>query len=164
MCVNVFRANAPLTLLTANQPMPAVTLFNPAGNQLPRKPNGMREAIICGTPNFGPWADSTACVIEPSKVPTVNATAACQNDRPKAATPSTPTKIVANSRLGDVQVQSICRAEPCRSVSGMNSAPPGSTVDRLSPYSPSRTSATISTSSVARPKVVTAGPFSARWR
>ena len=71
----------------------------------------MRDAIICGTPNFGPWADSTACVIEPSKVPTVNATAACQNDRPKAATPSTPTKIVANSRLGDVQVQSICRAD-----------------------------------------------------
>src|SRR5450631_4582624 len=109
MCVKVFSANAPLTLLTANQPMPAVTLFNPAGSQLPRKPNGMRDAIICGTPNFGPWADKIACVTEPSAVPTVSATAACQNDRPKAATPSTPPNTVANSRLGDVQVQSIWR-------------------------------------------------------
>ncbi len=36
MCVSVFSANAPLTLLTANQPMPAVIEFSPAGSQLPR--------------------------------------------------------------------------------------------------------------------------------
>ena len=35
-CVSVFRANVPLTLFTANQPMPAVTAFSPAGNALPQ--------------------------------------------------------------------------------------------------------------------------------
>ena len=41
----------------------------------------------------------------------------------------TPTKTVANSRFGDVQVQKSCMGRPCRSASGMNSAPPGSTAD-----------------------------------
>ena len=35
-CVSVFRANVPLTLFTANQPMPAVTAFSPAGNTFPQ--------------------------------------------------------------------------------------------------------------------------------
>ncbi len=35
-CVSVFRANVPLTLFTANQPMPAVIAFSPAGNALPQ--------------------------------------------------------------------------------------------------------------------------------
>ena len=34
--VSVFSANAPLTLLTANQPMPAVIEFSPAGSTLPQ--------------------------------------------------------------------------------------------------------------------------------
>ena len=34
--VSTFSANAPLTLLTANQPMPAVTEFSPAGSALPQ--------------------------------------------------------------------------------------------------------------------------------
>ena len=34
--VRVFSANVPLTLFTANQPMPAVIEFSPAGSTLPR--------------------------------------------------------------------------------------------------------------------------------
>ena len=34
--VRVFSASAPLTLLTANQPIPATTAFSPAGRTLPR--------------------------------------------------------------------------------------------------------------------------------
>jgi len=34
--VSTFSASAPLTLLTANQPMPAVTAFSPAGKMLPQ--------------------------------------------------------------------------------------------------------------------------------
>ena len=34
--VRVFSANAPLTLFTANQPMPAVIAFSPAGSTLPQ--------------------------------------------------------------------------------------------------------------------------------
>ena len=33
---SAFSANAPLTLLTANQPMPATTALRPAGRMLPR--------------------------------------------------------------------------------------------------------------------------------
>ncbi len=35
-CVSALRANAPLTLFTANQPTPAVTAFSPAGSTLPQ--------------------------------------------------------------------------------------------------------------------------------
>ena len=55
------------------------------------------------------------------------ASAAGQKPRPNTATASTPTKIVANSMFGEVQVQNSCIGRPCRSFSGMNSAPPGST-------------------------------------
>ena len=34
--VSVFSANVPLTLFTANQPMPAVIEFSPAGSTLPQ--------------------------------------------------------------------------------------------------------------------------------
>ena len=34
--VSVFRANVPLTLFTANQPMPAVIAFSPAGSTFPQ--------------------------------------------------------------------------------------------------------------------------------
>ena len=57
----------------------------------------------------------------------------CQKLIPNAATPSTPTKIVANSMLGETQVQNSCSGLPCRSCSGMNSAPPGSTATTLEP-------------------------------
>ena len=51
-----------------------------------------------------------------------------------------PTKTVANSMFGEVQVQNSCKGRPCRSLSGMNSAPPGSTAMTFSPYVPSLTS------------------------
>ena len=35
-CSSVLRANVPLTLFTANQPMPAVMEFSPAGSTLPQ--------------------------------------------------------------------------------------------------------------------------------
>ena len=64
---------------------------------------------------------------EPIPVPITIASSACQKFRPKNATPMTPTKTVANSKFGEVQVQNSCNGLPCRSFSGMNSAPPGST-------------------------------------
>ena len=76
------------------------------------------------------------------------ASTACQKLRLNAATASTPTKTVANSRLGEVHVQKSWIGRPCRSCSAMNSAPPGSTVVRLAPYSPSRTTTPAGASSV----------------
>ena len=64
----------------------------------------------------------------PIALPRMRASAASQKPSPKPATASTPTKIVANSMFGDVQVQNSWTGRPCRSFSGMNSAPPGSTV------------------------------------
>ena len=69
-----------------------------------------------------PW------VTPPIALPRMSASAAAQKLRPKSETASTPTKIVANSMFGEVQVQNSCSGRPCRSFSGMNSAPPGSTV------------------------------------
>ena len=68
-----------------------------------------------------PW------VTPPIAVPRIRASAASQKPRPKPATESTPTKTVANSMFGGVQVQKSCSGWPCRSLSGINSAPPGST-------------------------------------
>lgn len=56
---------------------------------------------------------------------------ACQKLMPYTATASTPTKIVANSRLGDVHVQNNWLGLPWRSASAMNSFPPGSTATIL---------------------------------
>ena len=56
---------------------------------------------------------------------------ACQKLMPYTATASTPTKIVANSRLGEVQVQNNWLGLPWRSASAMNSFPPGSTATIL---------------------------------
>ena len=56
-----------------------------------------------------------------------------RNPRLTALTASTPTKIVANSRWGETQIQKIWRGTPWRSTSRMNSAPPGSTATTLSP-------------------------------
>ena len=70
---------------------------------------------------------------EPSAVPITSASVACQKFRPKNATPMTPTNPVANSKFGEVQVQNSCNGWPCRSFSGMNSAPPGSTAATLVP-------------------------------
>ena len=68
-----------------------------------------------------PW------VMPPIALPRIRASAASQKPRPNPATASTPTKIVANSMFGEVQVQKSWIGLPCRSLSGMNSAPPGST-------------------------------------
>ena len=75
----------------------------------------------------------------PIALPSMIASAAGQKLSPKTATASTPTKIVANSMLGEVQVQNSWSGRPCRSLSGMNSAPPGSTSKTVEPYVPSRT-------------------------
>jgi hypothetical protein len=72
-------------------------------------------------------------VNEPIPVPSTIASRACQKLRPKNATPMTPTNTVANSKFGEVQVQNSCNGLPCRSLSGMNSAPPGSMVAMLVP-------------------------------
>ena len=52
--VSELSASAPLTLLTANQPIPAITELITAGRALPQKPNAEREATICGRPVRGP--------------------------------------------------------------------------------------------------------------
>src|SRR5919204_6086160 len=98
-------ANAPLTLLTMNQPKAPVNALSPAGRMLPRNPNGPRLSTIIGTPNLGPQDDTTACVSEPTAVPTMIAVAASQMLRPKRLMAMTPTKTVANSRFGDSHVQ-----------------------------------------------------------
>ena len=98
-------ANAPLTLLTANQPTPATSELMPAGRMLPRKPKPIRDSTICGTPNSGPRAARKPIDSEPSPLPSTMASAAIQNDWPKNQTPMMPTKMVANSMFGDTQVQ-----------------------------------------------------------
>src|SRR5262249_9553772 len=98
-------ANAPLTLLTANQPTPATSALTPAGKMLPRKPNPIRDNTICGTPYNGPRAARKPIDTEPSALPSTIASVAIQNDRPKNQTPMTPTKMVANSMFGDTHVQ-----------------------------------------------------------
>ena len=50
-------AYAPLTLLVANQPTPAVTDISTAGTALPLNPKASRPSTICGTPCSGPRAD-----------------------------------------------------------------------------------------------------------
>ena len=134
----MFRAKVPLTLLTANQPIPAVSAFTPAGSTLPQYPKGIRDWIICGTPYRGPRELSSPCDTEPSPDPRAMASTACQKVSWNATIARTPTNTVANSRFGDVQVQNRVSGRPCRSVSGMYSAPPGSTATTRSPYSPSR--------------------------
>src|SRR3954467_2488574 len=69
-----------------------------------------------------PW------VSEPSALPRTSAAIACQKPSPKKATAITPTKIVANSRLGALQVAISCHGEPCRRSSGIASIPPASTI------------------------------------
>ncbi len=140
MWVSAFSASAPLTLFTANQPIPATRALIPAGSMLPQYPKPRRLSTICGTPYCGPLVDRMPWVTEPSRVPSTTARKVCQKLRPKNTTPMKPTKTVANSMFGEVQVQKSCKGRPCRSLSGMNSAPPGSTAMTFSPYVPSLTS------------------------
>ena len=100
---------------------------------LPRKPKPIRDSTICGTPNSGPRAARKPIDSEPSAEPSTIASVAIQNDWPKNQTPMMPTKIVANSMFGDTQVQNCWSGLPCRSLSGMNSAPPGSTAATFEP-------------------------------
>src|SRR3954453_21771226 len=139
MCVSAESANAPLTLLTMNQPMLAVNAFRPDGRNVPRNPNAPRACTICGTPNFGPQLDSTPWDSAPSAEPSSTPSAVSQNPPPNTAIGSTPTYTVANSRFGDIHVQNRSSGRPWRSRSGIISMPPGSTANTSSPYSPSRT-------------------------
>jgi hypothetical protein len=66
-------------------------------------------------------------------LPSTIAATACPNVRPNTSTASTPTKIVANSMLGEVHVQNSWRGLPWRSASATRSLPPGSTATILSP-------------------------------
>jgi len=131
--VSAERASVPLTEFTANQPTPATSALIPAGRMLPKRPKEMRERIICGTPCSGPRAESTAIASEPRPVPRMIASAAWVKVSPKKSSGSAPTNTVANSKLGEVQVQKRFSGRPCRSPSGMNSAPPGSTAASLVP-------------------------------
>ena len=140
-------ANAPLTLFTMNQPMEPVNALRPAGKMLPRKPKAPRLSTIIGTPNFGPNDERAACVSDPRAVPTMIAIAVSPKLSPKTAIPRTPTKMVANSRFGESQVQNRSIGLPCLSLKAMYSTPPGSTVATASPYSPSLTGTCFSTSS-----------------
>src|SRR4029077_7845331 len=121
-------ANAPLTLLTANQPTPATSALTPAGRMLPNPQKPIWDITISGTPNSGRGGASVPMDSEPSAEPSTTASVAIQKDWPKNQTPMMPTKMVANSMFGDTQVQNCCRGLPCRSESGMYSAPPGSIV------------------------------------
>ena len=121
------------TLFTANQPMPATIELTPAGSALPKKPNALRLITICGRPLRGPQDERVPCVALPSAVPSTIAQNACQNDSPNASVPRMPTPTVANSMFGEVQVHSSCSGRPCRSSSGMNPVPPGSTAAMRSP-------------------------------
>ena len=68
-------------------------------------------------------------------MPITIAATACPKVSPKNRTARTPTKIVANSMFGETHVQNICDGLPCRSSSGIGSAPPGSTAAVLVTYS-----------------------------
>jgi len=92
---SAFSANAPLTLLTANQPMPADEgRWTPAGQDVAQvaEPDP-GKSTICGTPNRRspgrPARPST-----PSRAGTEHEarSVAIQNDRPKNQTPMTPTE------------------------------------------------------------------------
>src|SRR6478609_4888871 len=117
--VRAASARPPLTLFTANQPMPAVSEFSPAGRKFPRKPNPRRLSTIWHWPVLGPQLDNTPWETAPSPVPRAIARTASQNVKPKNNTQMTPTKTVANSMFGDVQVQSSWIGRPCRSASGI---------------------------------------------
>ena len=107
--------------------MPAVSALSPAGSTLPRKPKALRPATICGTPKRGPARPRKACATEPSAVPSTSASTACPKPSPNTSTASTPTKTVANSMFGEVQVHSSCSGPPCLASAGIGSAPVGST-------------------------------------
>ena len=131
--IRVTSANVPLTLLTMNQPKLAVSQLSAAGRKLPKNPNEARPSTICGTPNRGPMVESSACVIEPIKLPRMTPKTVGQKPPPKTAIGRTPTNTVANSILGDIQVQNSWIGFPCRSRSEMYSMPPGSTAVTFEP-------------------------------
>ena len=120
-------------LLTANQPIPAARALMPAGRMLPRNPKLTRLSTIWHSPLFGPHVDKMLWVIAPSAVPRTIATTHCQKVSPQYRTPRMPTPTVANSMLGEAHVQTSWSGVPCRSLSGMNSTPPGSIATTLSP-------------------------------
>ncbi len=126
-------ANAPLTLFTANQPIPATSELMPAGRMLPRNPKPLRLITIWTSPCCGPHDDSTPCEMDPRALPSTIASTDCQNPSPKYSGPRMPTPTVANSMFGEVHVHSSWLGRPWRSSNGMNSTPPGSTATTRSP-------------------------------
>ena len=82
--VREFSASVPLTLFTANQPIPPVTELIPAGRAFPQYPKPRRLSTICGTPKRGPWVDKRPWVMAPSPVPITMARTVDQKLRPKA--------------------------------------------------------------------------------
>src|ERR1700737_3457202 len=154
--VRVTSANVPLTLLTMNQPKLAVSQLSAAGRKFPKNQNKPRPPPTGGTPNVGPIVERIACVMEPMRLPSVTPRTVGQNPPPKTAIGRTPTNTVANSMLGDIQVQKSWIGFPCRSRSGIYSIPPGSTAVTLEPYSPPRPGTCVSTSVV----VATVSPHS----
>src|SRR6202165_1670052 len=103
--VRVTSATVPLTLLTMNQPKLAVSQLSAAGRRFPKNPNEARPSTIWGTPKRGPMDDRIACVLGPLRLPSVTPKTVGQNPPPKTAIGRTPTNTVANSILGDIQVQ-----------------------------------------------------------
>src|SRR5713226_3773959 len=150
---SVCRANEPLTLLTMNQPTLAVKAFRLAGRILPRNPKAPRLWTIWGTPNLGPQLERMACVSEPSAVPRMIARAPSTNPMPKKAMGSTPTNTVANSRLGDIQVQKRSNGWPRRSPPGMYSIPPGSTAAAEEPKEAIEANGALLTPSLVEPHI-----------
>ncbi len=141
--VSVVSANAPLTELTANQPRPAITVLSADGRMLPRLPNAVRPMTIWASPSRGPHVERMPWVRAPRAVPNTRAVIACQKPSPKNAIAITPTKMVANSRLGAVQVASSCHGEPCRRSRGIASMPPASTVVGLGRCAEARSFPTV---------------------
>ena len=132
MPVRLASANEPLIEFVANQPSPAMIVLRAAGRMLPRVPNAVRPSTICATPSRGPHDDSSAWVMQPSALPTTIASSAVGKPSPKNATAMTPTKTVANSMFGAVQVASNCHGDPWRRAMGIASMPPGSTNEGFS--------------------------------
>jgi hypothetical protein len=87
----VSSAKAPLTLLTATQPAPAVRTCSPAGSRLPKKPKPARLSTIWATPRRGPMTESRPWKRDPRAVPRRSATAVGQKPPPKRTTGRTPT-------------------------------------------------------------------------
>ena len=129
-------ASAPLTLLTANQPMPATSALMPAGRMLPQEAErAAAEHHLRQARARGPQRRQHAVRDRAERrAEHDRRTPPARTSARRRATPRMPTPTVANSMFGEVQVHSSWIGRPCRSSSGMTSTPPGSTATTLAPY------------------------------